>query len=230
MVVLGPLLALLVMSDLPPPEPVTVETWVGHFITRGARRVPLKGMVPTETQVFMLASVQRQGRHLEIRQSFCRSETKPVKNIIVSVAPTTFARMKVSPTAIELSPDGSATMSPWNVMWGREDMDGDGHPGATFTVGGTFCSGDLYAASQATYTPDKVRFSDKGVTGEVRVDQRQQILGAKGLCLRAMAGDSSETQSGAFAYRAVPAGTTCAALAGKPWPVQAPLPPVAPAK
>lgn len=230
MFVLGPLLALLVMSDLPAPEPTTVETWVGHFLTRGTRRVPLKGLVPTETQVFMLASVQRQGRHLEIRQSFCRSESAPVKNIVVTVAPTTFARMKVSPATLDVSADGSATMSPWNVMWGREDMDGDGHPGATFTVGGTFCSGDLYAASQAYYTPDKVRLFDKGMTGEVRVDQRQQILGAKGLCLRAMAGDSSESQSGTFAYRAVASGTTCASLAGKPWPVQAALPTASPAK
>lgn len=132
--------------------------------------------------------------------------------------------MKVSPATVDVAPDGTAKMSPWNVLWGREDMDGDGHPGATFTVGGTFCSGDLYAASQAYYTADKVRMVDHGMIGELKIDQRQQILGASGLCLRAMAGDSNDLQSATFAYRAVPAGTTCASLVGKPWPAQAPAP------
>jgi hypothetical protein len=225
---LGPLVALLVISELPSAEPTTVEVWAGHFIMRGIRRVPWKGPVPTETQAYVLARVQRQGRHLEIQQHFCRFENKPVKNVIVTVSPAVIAHMKPTPVTIDVAPDGSAKMSPWSLTWGREDMDADGHPGATFTVGGTFCSGDLYSASQATYTPDKVRFSDKDLTGEMKVDQRQQILGASGFCLRAMAGDSNDLQNATFAYRAVPAGTTCASLAGKPWPVQA-TPPAAPA-
>jgi len=57
--------------------------------------------------------------------------------------------------------------------------------------------------------------------------QKQQILGAKGLCLSAMAGDSVESQHGTFAYRPVPAGTTCQSLTGKPWPVKAQVPPPA---
>lgn len=227
MFALGPLLALLVVADLPSSAPTTVEVWVGHFIMRGTRRVPWKGLVPTESQSYALARVQREGRHLEIQQHFCRFENKPVKNVIVTVSPAVVAHMKATPFTVDAAPDGSAKMSPWSVTWGREDMDGDGHPGATFTVGGTFCSGDLYAASQATYTAEKVRVTDQGMTGELKVDQRQQILGASGFCLRAMAGDSSDVQSGTFAYRAVPAGTTCASLAGKPWPVQA-TPPAAP--
>ena len=228
MFALAPLVALLAISDLPSAEPISHEVWAGHFIMRGIRRVPLKGPVPTETQVYVLARVQRQGRHLEIQQQFCRFENKPVKNVIVTVSSAVIAHMKPTPVTVDVAPDGSAKMSPWDLTWGRQDMDGDGHPGATFAVGGTFCSGDLYAASQATYTPDKVRVTDQGMTGEMKIDQRQQILGASGFCLRAMAGDSSDLQNGTFAYRAVPAGTTCASLAGKPWPVQA-TPPVQPA-
>lgn len=230
MFVLGPLLALLVVSDLPSSAPTPVELWAGHFIMRGVRRVPWKGPVPTEAQSYVLAKVKRQGRHLEIQQQFCRFENKPVKNVTVTVSAAVIAHMKATPVTVDVAPDGSAKMSPWSLTWGREDMDGDGHPGATFTVGGTFCSGDLYAASQATYTPDKVRATDQGMTGEMKVDQRQQILGASGFCLRAMAGDSNDLQSGTFAFRAVPAGTTCASLAGKPWPVQATPPAVLPGK
>jgi hypothetical protein len=226
---LGPLLALLLAADLPSAESTAVEVWAGHHILRGVRRVPLKGPVPTETQNFMLAKVERHGTHWEIRQQFCRIENKPVKSVTVTVSPAAVARMKVTPVTVEQTPDGSAAVSPWNVVWGQEDLDRDGNPGATFTVGGTFCSGDLYVASQSRYTAEKVRTGENQLSGELKVDQRQQVMGASGFCLRAMVGDSTDQQTGTFAYRAVPAGTTCASLAGKPWPVQA-APPVPSAK
>jgi hypothetical protein len=224
---LGPLLALLVVADHPSSQPTTVEVWAGHQILRGIRRVPLKGPVPTETQNFLLAKVERHGKHWEIHQHFCRLENKPVKKVTVTVSPAAIARMKVTPMTVDLGSDGSAVMSPWNVAWGHEDLDSDGNPGATFTVGGTFCSGDLYVASQSHYSAEKARFSGNQLTGELKVEQRQQVMGASGFCLRAMVGDSTDLQSGTFAYRAVPAETTCASLAGKPWPVQA-TPPAIP--
>jgi hypothetical protein len=222
------LLLLLLSADLPSAEAPPVEVWVGHQILRGTRRVPLKGPVPTEAQNFMLAKVRRNGTHWEIQQQFCRSENKPVKNVTVAASPTAIARMKVSPVTVDVSADGTATVSPWNVVWGRDDLDGDGHPGVSFTVDGTFCSGDLYVASQSYYTATKARVSGNELTGEMKIDQRQQVLGASGFCLRAMVGDSTDSQVGSFAYKAMPAGTTCASLAGKPWPVQA-TPPAVPA-
>ena len=50
---------------------------------------------------------------------------------------------------------------------------------------------------------------------------RQTVLGASGLCLRTMVGNSEEVQSGSIAYQRVAPGTTCDSLAGKPWPVRA---------
>jgi hypothetical protein len=129
--------------------------------------------------------------------------------------------MPVSTVTIDAAADGQAKIRSWDVDWGREDMDGDGKPGATLTVSGTFCSGDVYVSSQSHYVAEQAHLDGHGLSGELTVAQRQQILGASGLCLRAMAGDSNETQKGTFAYRPVPAGTTCQSLAGKPWPVQA---------
>jgi len=30
--------------------------------------------------------------------------------------------------SIDLAADGSATIAPWTVAWGQEDIDGDGNP------------------------------------------------------------------------------------------------------
>jgi len=109
--------------------------------------------------------------------------------------------MPTSTVIIDVAADGQAKIAPWEVDWGREDMDGDGKPGATLTVSGTFCSGDVYVSSQSHYTVERAQLDSNGLSGELQVVEKQQILGASGLCLRAMAGDSSETQRGTLAYR-----------------------------
>ena len=185
------------------------------------RHVPLHSDVLDETESYILVKVQRKGSHIELRQHFCRVESKPVKGVTVVLSSTGVAHMPSTTIAIDVAADGGVKVGPWDVAWGQEDMDGDGKPGATFTVGGTFCSGNLYVASQSHYTVERAQLDEHGLSGELKVAQKQQILGASGLCLRAMAGDSTESQKGTFAYRPVPAGTTCQSLAGKPWPVKA---------
>ncbi|MGA7740554.1 MAG: hypothetical protein WBP56_19755 [Polyangia bacterium] len=221
MFTLAPLLALLLLGETPTVEASPPEVWAGHHILRGKRHVPLHGDVPVETENYLIAKVQRRGDHIELRQRFCRVEPKPIKGVTVALSPAGVARMPASTVSIDVAADGEAKIAPWNVAWASEDMDGDGHPGATFTVSGTFCSGDVYVASQSHYTVERAQFDGRGLSGELRVEQKQQILGASGLCLRAMAGDSSESQRGTFAYRPVPLATTCQSLAGKPWPVKA---------
>jgi hypothetical protein len=221
MFALAPLLAVLLLGETPPGETSPAEVWAGHHILRGMRHVPLHRDVLDETENFVLAKVQRRGDHIELRQTFCRIESKPVKGVTVAFSPAAVFHMPASTVTIDAAADGEAKIRSWDVDWGREDMDGDGKPGATLTVSGTFCSGDVYVSSQSHYTVEQAHLDGHGLSGELTVAQKQKILGASGLCLRAMAGDSSETQKGIFAYRPVPAGTTCQSLAGKPWPVQA---------
>ena len=221
MLALAPLLAVLLLGETPPVEASPVEVWAGHHILRGMRHVPLHSDVLDEAENFVLAKVKRRGDHIELRQHFCRIENKPVKGVTVAFSPAAVARMPTSTVTIDAAADGAAKIAPWDVEWGREDMDGDGKPGATLTVSGTFCSGDVYVASQSHYTVERAHLDGNGLSGELKVAQKQQILGASGLCLRAMAGDSSEAQHGSFAYHPVPPGTTCQSLAGKPWPVKA---------
>lgn len=221
MFALAPLFAVLLLGETPPVEASPVEVWAGHQILRGKRHVPLHGDVPVETENYLIAKVQRKDNHIELRQRFCRVEPQPIKGVTVALSPAGVAHMPASTVTIDVAADGAAKVAPWKVAWASEDMDGDGNPGATFTVSGTFCSGDVYVASQSQYTVERAQFDGRSLAGELRVEQKQQILGASGLCLRAMAGDSSESQRGTFAYRPVPPGTTCQSLAGKPWPVKA---------
>ena len=221
MFALAPLLALLLLGETPSAEASPAEVWVGHQILRGMRHVPLHSDVLDETENYVLAKVRRTGGHIELRQHFCRVESKPIKGVTVALSSSGVAHMSATTMAIDVAADGGAKIAPWDVAWGREDMDGDGKPGATFTVSGTFCSGDLYVSSQSHYTVERAQFDGQGLSGELNAEQKQQILGASGLCLRAMAGDSYESQHGTFAFRPVPSGTTCQSLAGKPWPVKA---------
>jgi hypothetical protein len=216
-----PLLAVLLFGGTPPAEASPVEVWAGHQILRGKRHLPLYGDVPVETQNYLVAKVQHRGGGIELRQYFCRVEPQPVEGVTVALSPAGVARMPASTVAVDVASDGGVKIAPWNVAWASEDMDGDGKPGATFTVGGTFCSGDVYVASESHYTVERAQLDGHGLSGEFKVEQKQHILGARGLCLQAMAGDSTESQHGTFAYSPVLPGTTCQSLAGKPWPVKA---------
>ena len=103
--------------------------------------MPLHGDVPIETQNFLLAKVQRKGGHIEMRQHFCRVEREPVKMLFVAPPPVGMARMPAATVAIDVAEDGSAKIASWDVAWGNEDMDGDGKPGATFTLKQVFLLG-----------------------------------------------------------------------------------------
>jgi hypothetical protein len=89
-------------------------------------------------------------------------------------------------------------------------------------VGGTFCSGDVYVSNDSRTALTSGRLTNQHIEGLTSGLVRQRVLGADGLCLRTMAGDSEEVQMGTLAYRRVPEGATCQSLAGKPWPVRAP--------
>lgn len=218
------LLALVVSAQTPADAPVT-EVWVGHQILRGKRRLPIYGDVPVETHNYVLARVQRRNGRLEFQQTLCRVEPKPVDGVTVTLSPAAVPRIPISPMTVDVSSDGHATIAPYDMAWAQQDLDGDGKPGATFTVGGTICSGDVYVASQSRYVTERATMDERGLSGELSGTQKQHVLGARGLCLRAITGDSIEHQRGRFAYAPTAPHTTCQSLAGKPWPVKAQMRP-----
>ncbi len=199
--------------------PVT-EVWVGHQILRGKRRLPVYGDVGVETQNYVLARVYRRNGRMEFQQTLCRVVPKPVDGVTVTISPAAVPRIPISPMAVEVASDGNAKITPYAMAWAKEDLDGDGKPGATFTVSGTVCSGDVYVASQSQYAIESAIMDARGLTGVMSGTQKQHVLGARGLCLRAITGDSTEHQRGRFAYIPAPPQTTCQSLAGKPWPVK----------
>jgi hypothetical protein len=198
-----------------------VEAWAGHQVLDGKRKIPIYGDKDTHTENYLIAEIHRDKGRIDIRQKLCRFDVRPIKGVTVSMKPQTVARLPKAHLVFDERPDHSLATEPWTTGWEHEDIDADGFPGATVQISGSKCSGDIYVSSQTTTTLVSGHASDDGVTGEISVRVKQKILGATGLCLKLMAGDSEETQTGRFAFRRVPLGSNCRNLADKPWPVKA---------
>ena len=171
------------------------------------------------------AEVHRSATRIDIRQKLCRIDIRPIKGVLASMKPETDAHLPKSRITFEESrnesENASLSATPWTHGWESEDIDVDGKPGATVVISGTSCSGDVYVSNQSVTSLVSGHASKDGAMGEISVKLKQKILGASGLCLKLIAGDSDETQTGWFAYRQVEPGTTCHSLAGKPWPAKA---------
>jgi hypothetical protein len=198
-----------------------VEAWAGHQVLKGKRKIPIYGEKETHTENYLIAEIHRSKRRIDIRQKLCRTEVRPIKGVTGSMKPTTIARLPKSHLVLEEGPDGALTAEPWTTGWEAEDIDADGFPGATIQISGTKCSGDVYVSNHSVTRLVSGLATDDGVTGEISVRVKQKILGASGLCLKLIAGDSEETQTGWFAFRRVPIGSNCRNLADHPWPVKA---------
>jgi hypothetical protein len=218
------ILAALLAANGAAPEP-RVEVWAGHQVLIGKRKIPLYGEKETHTENYLIAEVHRTPSRIDMRERLCRIDVRRIKGVLASMKPATIARLPASHIVLDQSKDGSLTATPWTNGWAAEDIDADGFPGATVSISGTSCSGDVYVSNHSTTSLISGQATDHGATGKIAVKVKQKILGASGLCLKLMAGDSEETQTGWFAFRRVEPGTTCHSLAGKPWPVKAGPPP-----
>jgi hypothetical protein len=198
-----------------------IEVWAGHQVLTGKRKIPLYGEKETHTENYVIAEVHRTASRIEIRQKLCRIDVRPIKGVLASMKPETVAHLPRARITFDESPDGSLAATPWSSGWGAEDIDLDGKPGATVQISGTSCSGDVYVSNQSVTCLFSGHATDDGASGEISVKLKQKILGASGICLKLIAGDSDETQTGWFAYRRVEPGTSCHSLAGKPWPAKA---------
>ncbi len=206
-----------------PPEP-RVEAWAGHQVLRGTRKVPLYGDKETHTENFLIAEIHRTSTRIDVKQKLCRIEVRPIKGVTASMTTETVLRLPKARASFTIGADGTLAASPWSSGWSAEDIDGDGFPGATVHIAGK-CTGQVYVSNQSTTTLVSGRATEDGMSGQISVLVKQKVLGASGLCLKLVAGDSDEKQTGTFAFRRIPIGANCRNLAEKPWPVQAaPLP------
>lgn len=208
-----------------------IELWAGHQVLVGKRKIPLYGEQETHTENFILAEVRRTSARIDIRQRLCRIDIRPIKGTLASMAPDTVLRLPRSHLVFDEHSDGGLSAVPWTHGWGTEDIDGDGSPGATVHITGT-CSGDVYISTTSQSTLLSGRASPEGASGALSVKVKQTVLGTRGLCLKLVASDSDETQSGWFDYRRIEPGSTCQSLsaAGRPWPAKARQPQTPPAK
>jgi len=212
---------LLGTEPAPSPTEPRVEAWAGHQVLRGKRKVPIYGDQDTHTENFLIAEIHRSAGRIDVKQKLCRTDVKPVKGVSAGMKTETVLRLPKTRASFAVAPDGSLAAAPWSTGWEAEDIDGDGFPGATVQIAGK-CAGQVYVSNQTTTTLVAGRATADGMAGEIHVLVKQKVLGASGLCLKLVAGDSDEKQTGTFAFRRIPIGSTCRNLADKPWPVQAP--------
>jgi hypothetical protein len=222
-------LAALLAADPGSAEP-RAETWAGHQVLTGKRKIPIYGEKETHTESFFVAEIRRSEKHIDIRQKICRTEVRPIKGVTASMSKESVLRLPKAHIELDVAGGGALTAQPWTTGWQAEDIDGDGSPGATIHISGTKCAGDVYATNQTVTRLVSGRATEDEIAGEIAVQVKQKILGASGLCLKLMAGDSDENQTGWFAYRRVPIGSSCNTLATQAWPVHAAEPGAKPTK
>lgn len=198
------------------------EIWIGHQVVSGTRAVPVIGDLETRSDSYVLATVQRKQDEIILRQHACGFAFKKVLGVAVTMRSETVARLPVSTIRFRRVEGERYRSAPFAVVWGKEDIDGDGNPGATVDVDSALCGGQVFTAAN-TITNAEGTLTADGMEGSVRVHNHEQVIDATSYCLRAGSQDKDEIQRGVFRYLRAPAGTTCASLAGRPWPVRARL-------
>jgi hypothetical protein len=198
-----------------------VEAWAGHQVLKGKRSIPIYGDKETHTENFLIAEIHRSEKRIDILQKLCRVDVRPIKGVTAGMSRQTVLRLPKTRIGLEVRPDGTLAAQPWTTGWQAEDIDADGAPGATVQIAGGKCPGEVYATNHTVTRLVAGRASEDGISGQLAVEVKQKILGASSVCLKLLAGDSEEKQTGHFAYRRVPIGTSCRTLADKPWPVTA---------
>ncbi len=199
-------------------EPQLPALWAGHQVTFGQRDVPFRGEVETRMDSFVLARMSREGELIILEQTACHVRFSKVAGVMVHMNVQALPRTRMVLAAAEGTAEELVGRS--LVAWGREDLDDDGHPGVTVHVQAPVCSGDLYV-SNVSKTKARATLDAARLEGRAKVHVKQQILGAEGACLSAVAKNTDERQSGPFAYVPVPEGTSCEKLFLQGWPVTA---------
>lgn len=210
-------MAAVLSSSQNPAPPDYPLLWAGHQISYGSRDVPFRGEVRTRTDTLVLARVRLEGGTLVVLQEACAVRFGDVGDVKVSMDASALPRSRM---AFELQDDGKTFLSKSQVVWGEQDLDGDGNPGVTVSVAAPVCSGDLYVSNRSR-THAQGKFSPRRFSGTAKVKVEQQVLGTRGRCLGVVARDTTEVVSGPFAYVKVDKGTTCAELIRDGWPIDA---------
>ena len=193
--------------------------WAGHEVIEGYKEIPVIGKLKTRTETYSLARVTADPRvpgGLVLDAEACRVSFKKVAGIGVAMDARKLPRSRV-----RLHPEGNGLAGGGVVRWGREDVDGDGAPGAAVTVDSLMCGGTLHVSNESRISMRSTSLTPAGMSGRVSVRTDQSILKAEGRCLSRMAEDEVASSKGRFVYKRVAEGSTCSSLMRSAWPAKA---------
>lgn len=198
--------------------PRTDVLYAGYQDLRGQTEVPVFGLIDTRSRTWFIARWTEKDGAWVLQQRTCAVDFDRVLGARVNMPEQLMRRLPV--TEIPFRPEAGGLFAPaWTSGWGADDLDGDGHPGATIEVDAPVCSGGVYVASTATSSA-RLRPDGDGFQGKIRVRVRQQVLGASGACLRTVAQDSDETMRGVMRVVPVGADASCSRWSLARWPAR----------
>ena len=194
------------------------EVWALHQVVVGRTKIPILGSRQTRTETFGLARVTITPDGIDVKQVACRVAFKKVAGVQVRIPGSALTRLPAA--QFRFTRRGTEHVAaPWAVGWSDQDVDGDGLPGMTVVVDAALCGGRLRVASQ-TVSSARGWAHRSGMSGKIRVEVKQRILGSSSLCLKLFARDSREVQTGRFVYRRVDPRATCRSLLRTEWPAR----------
>ena len=198
------------------PTSEDAKLWAGHHVAEGQREVPFLGTLETRMDTWVLARVRHDSSGIVLREQACAIRFAEVAGVRV-VMPA--AAIPITEVLFEHTGAGrySARSS---HGWGREDVDGDGHPGMTIHVDAPLCEGSLYVANRSS-SRAQARTVGGALRGHASVWVEQRELGASRACLRWGPDVTEERLRERFAYVPVPEGSDCSSLQSEGWPVTA---------
>ena len=201
-------------------ETRTVEMWAGHQVVFGVTNVPVLGKRETRADSYVLAKVTKENGKITFEQRACRVAFKKVVDAQVRIPEK--ALLELPAATFSFTPSGEILKAvPWQVGWGREDVDHDGKPGLTVDVDSSICGGKLYIASDTRSAAHAKLIDDgEGMMGKISVRVRQKVLDSDSACLKTFSENSDETQNGGFIYRRVQDDASCRSLLQGPWPIE----------
>lgn len=212
--------AVLVIAMLSPLPGAGTDLWAGHQVVWGKRKIPVLGERETRTETFVLARVHRDGDDLVLAQGACRVIVGDVAGVRTRIAAASARRLPVVRFRLEGGAAGTDWRGRWRSGWDARDWDGDGRPGLSVEVDAPLCGGSVYVATESESRAEATPY-DAAIRGRITVTVHQRVLGASNVCLELAGSDTEEEQRGVFAYRPVPADSTCDSLAEAGWPVRA---------
>lgn len=186
-------------------------TMIGTQTLKSSRTIPFVGPREVTTENIVLAKAKIFNNTIKIHQKVCKIKTEDVFGISISMSEDSINAIPMSKTFFEFDEsNGLFKNNQWTIEWDEKDHDGDGYPGISIDFYSSFCKGKLFTSNQTNIIASGVYSKSEGIfEGTLSASVVQKSIGASSFCLRVVAKDTVEKQTGSFKYYSVDDRLSC---------------------